>query len=211
MGYIYKITNKITKQCYIGQTIVDLDERWRQHLKPNSNCRYLKASIKKYGVDSFEFKLICICFDNDLDNYECFYMNKYNTLVPNGYNLREGGNSGRHHEETKRKISETLKNRTDIVRGKSQLGKPHTEEIKNKISKALTGKKQKSETIQKRRELLIKHNIFKIDKETGEILEMFKGYVEAALNVQTSKGAIWNVCNGKSKTAKGFIWKSELI
>ena len=132
MGYIYKIKNKITKQCYIGQTIVDLDERWRQHLKPNSNCRYLKASIKKYGVDSFEFKLICICFDNDLDNYECFYMNKYNTLVPNGYNLREGGNSGRHHEETKRKISETLKNRTDIVRGKSQLGKPHTEEIKKK-------------------------------------------------------------------------------
>lgn len=211
MGYIYKIKNKITKQCYIGQTIVDLDERWRQHLKPNSNCRYLKASIKKYGVDSFEFKLICICFDNDLDNYECFYMNKYNTLVPNGYNLREGGNSGRHHEETKRKISETLKNRTDIVRGKSQLGKPHTEEIKNKISKSLTGKKLSSETKDKLRKINIKHNVFKIDKETGEILEMFKGYVEAALNVQTSKGAIWRVCNGKAKMTKGFIWKSELI
>ena len=110
MGYIYKITNKITKQSYVGQTIMDLDERWRQHCKPNSNCRYLKSSIKKYGVDSFEFKLICVCFDNDLDKYECFYMNKYNTIVPNGYNLREGGNSGKHHEETKTKISETLKN-----------------------------------------------------------------------------------------------------
>ena len=138
-------------------------------------------------------------------------MNKYNTLVPNGYNLREGGNSGRHHEETKRKISETLKNRTDIVRGKSQLGKPHTEEIKNKISKALIGIKHKPESIQKRRELLIKHNIFKIDKETGEVLEIFTGYPEAAKNVGVNKSAIWGVCNGKAKTSKGFIWKSEII
>lgn len=211
MGYIYKITNKITKQSYIGQTIMDLDERWRQHCKSNSNCRYLKSSLKKYGVDTFEFKLICICFDNDLDKYECFYMNKYDTLVPNGYNLREGGNSGRHHEETKRKISESLKNRTDIVRSKSQLGKPHTEEIKNKISKALIGIKHKPESIQKRRELLIKHNIFKIDKETGEVLEIFTGYPEAAKNVGVNKSSIWGVCNGKAKTSKGFIWKSEII
>ena len=58
MGYIYKITNKITKQSYIGQTIIDLHERWRQHCKPNSNCRYLKSAIKKYGIVLFEFKLI---------------------------------------------------------------------------------------------------------------------------------------------------------
>jgi group I intron endonuclease len=211
MGYIYKIINKIDGKMYIGQTIKDLEERWRQHCNPKSNCRYLKSAIKKYGVNSFEFKLICICFDNDLDNYECFYMNKYNTLVPNGYNLREGGNSGKHNEETKRKISETLKNRTDIIRGKSQLGKPHTEEIKNKISKSLIGIKQKPESIQKRRELLIKHNVFKIDKETGKVLEIFNGYVEAAKNVGTHKSAIWSVCNGKAKTSKGFIWKSEII
>ena len=77
MGYIYKITNKITKKCYIGQTIMDLDDRWRQHCNRNSNCRYLKASIKKYGVDSFEFKLICICFDND--------------IIPAGDSLRNHG------------------------------------------------------------------------------------------------------------------------
>jgi hypothetical protein len=76
-------------------------------------------------------------------------MNKYNTIVPNGYNLREGGNSGRHNDETKKKISETLKNRTDIIRCKSQLGKPHTDEIKKKISESLKGFKQTQESIQK--------------------------------------------------------------
>jgi ElaB/YqjD/DUF883 family membrane-anchored ribosome-binding protein len=70
--------------------------------------------------------------------------------VPNGYNLRSGGNNGgKHNEETKRKISETLKNRTDIIRYKSQLGKSHTEEVKNKISNSLKGIKKKSETIEK--------------------------------------------------------------
>ena len=210
MGYIYKITNKITKLSYIGQTILDLEDRWRRHCSQRSNCRYLKFAINKYGIESFEFKLVCICFDNDLNKYECFYMNKYNTLVPNGYNLREGGNNGRHNDETKRKISEALKNRTDIVRSKSQLGKPHTEEVKRKISQSLMGRKFSSEIKDKMSKTKIKHNVFKIDKETGEVLEIYNGYTEAANNVGISTGAIWRVCNGKAKTTHGFIWKSEL-
>ena len=210
MGYIYKITNKITKLSYIGQTILDLEDRWRRHCSQRSNCRYLKLAINKYGIESFEFKLVCICFDNDLNKYECFYMNKYNTLVPNGYNLREGGNNGRHNDETKRKISEALKNRTDIVRSKSQLGKPHTEEVKRKISQSLMGRKISSEIKDKMNKTKIKHNVFKIDKETGEVLEIFNGYAEAANNAGINKCAIWKVCNGKTKTTHGFIWKSEL-
>ena len=52
MGFIYKITNKITKQCYIGQTTQDLYKRWMQHQKKRSNCRYLKAAFNKYGIES---------------------------------------------------------------------------------------------------------------------------------------------------------------
>jgi group I intron endonuclease len=212
MGYIYRIINKITNQNYIGQTTQDLYERWRQHKQKKSNCRYLKSAFNKYGIENFDFKLICIGFDDNLNDLEIYYIKKYNCIVPNGYNLRSGGNNGgKHNEETKKKISETLKNRIDIVRSKSQLGKPHTEEVKNKISKALTGIKRKQESIQKRSELIIKYRVFKIDKETKNILEIFNGYTEAAKNVGTSKGPIWRACNGKANTSKGFIWKSELI
>jgi predicted GIY-YIG superfamily endonuclease len=41
MGYIYKITNKTDGKIYVGQTIQPLDERFRQHRKKGSNCRYL--------------------------------------------------------------------------------------------------------------------------------------------------------------------------
>jgi group I intron endonuclease len=207
MGYIYKIVNKTNGKTYIGQTTQDLEERWRQHRKTTSNCIYLKSAIKKYGIENFNFKLICICFDNDLDKYETNYIKQYKTIVPSGYNLREGGNSSKHNEETKKKISEKLKNRTDLVHSKHQLGKPHSEEVKRKISNSLKGIKHSQETIQKRSELLIKHTIFKMDMN-GTIIQTFNGYTEAAKSVGTHKGAIWRVCQGKCKTAKGFMWKS---
>jgi len=207
MGYIYKIVNKIDGNIYIGQTIQDLDERWKQHCKPTSNCRYLKSAIKKYGIDNFIFKLICICFDDDLNKYESMFIKQYNTIVPNGYNLREGGNSSKHNEETKKKISERLKNRTDLAHSKPQLGKPHSEEVKRKISNSLKGIKYSQESIKKRNEILIKHIIFQLNID-GTVIKTFNGYSEAAKSVGTYKEAIWSVCNGKRKTAKGFMWKS---
>ena len=115
-------------------------------------------------------------------------MNKYNTIVPNGYNLREGGNSGRHNEETKKKISETLKNRTDIKR-------VPTTEIRQQISQKKT-----------------KYRIFQMNtKDDGIIINTFNGYASAAKSVGVSKSCIRDVCIGKSKTARGYFWKSELI
>jgi len=115
MGYIYKIKNKIDNKTYIGQTTQDLESRWRQHLKKRNSCRYLKYAFKKYGVENFDFQLVCITFDNQLDDMEIKYIEQYNCLVPNGYNIRLGGNSGKHHNETKRKIAATLlKNRKVI-------------------------------------------------------------------------------------------------
>ena len=110
MGYIYYIKNLITNKYYVGQTINDLKERWRNHRKKNSNCVYLKNAFKKYGFDNFEFKLICICFDDDLNKFEIDYIKHFNSLVPDGYNLKKGGlGGGKLHQETKDKISKTTK------------------------------------------------------------------------------------------------------
>jgi group I intron endonuclease len=60
MGYIYKITNKINNKCYIGQTILNLFVRWKQHKRISSNCLYLKRAFDKHGIDNFKFELIMI-------------------------------------------------------------------------------------------------------------------------------------------------------
>ncbi len=213
MGYIYKIRNKIDNKIYVGQTIGDLETRWKGHLKKRSNCRYLKSAINKYGVDNFEFKLVCITFDNNLDDMEIKYIEQYNCLVPNGYNLRLGGNSGRHNAETKQKISETLKKRydNDIIRlNNPRIGKPLSEITKKKLSEAHKGKKPSQESINKSIVSRRKNKTIQFDME-GNRLNSFDSCKEAAEYIGTTKTNICQCCNGKTKTAKGFVWVYESI
>jgi group I intron endonuclease len=212
MGYIYKITNKVDGKIYIGQTIQILEYRWRKHRNVGSNCCYLKRAFNKYGTDNFEFKLICICFDEDLDKYEIQYMEKYNSMVPNGYNLRKGGNSGKHHEETKRKISESLKARTDIIRPKTnyRLGKHHSEETKKKISDALKAKYNKNcePHTTKIYTSPKAENINQYDSNNN-FIKSFNNIISASKYNNISRDGISRVCSNKQKTAGGFIWKKE--
>lgn len=118
MGFIYKITNLISKKCYIGETKEDNPEkRWKGHIqsiKRNQGCPALKCAIKKYGIEKFKFEVLIICFDEDRFIYEKEYIKKYNCQVPNGYNILPGGEGGgflgkNHSEETRKKISESGK------------------------------------------------------------------------------------------------------
>jgi group I intron endonuclease len=112
MGYIYLITNMINKKQYVGQTKrPDIQDRWRQHRQCNDATvgRYLCAAYQKHGIQNFKYQIICICFDKDCDSYEEEYIKKYNTLAPNGYNLKSGGHFSKHHPDTKLKISESIK------------------------------------------------------------------------------------------------------
>ncbi len=210
MGYIYKIINKKNNKMYIGQTTRDINIRWKEHLKKRSNCRYLSAAIKKYGIDNFEFKLICISFDDKLDNIEIEYIKKYNSLVPNGYNLRNGGNNGKHNEETKNKISESLKGRKDIIHPKPQLGKQHSEETKKKISEKLKGRKISKEIVTKIIISSRKNKVIQLDINNN-ILNIFNSCIEAGQYLGTNSKSINLCCNNHRKTAHGFIWKYEKI
>lgn len=201
MGFIYKITNLQNKKCYIGQTI-DYEMRIKGHMKKNSNCLYLKNALKKYGKNKFKFEVVCICFDEDMNKYEIEYIKKFKSLVPNGYNLKAGGNSGaRHHEETKKKISESLKGREGTFKGKK-----HTKESKNKMSKIHKGRKLSKEHIRRINETHFSKKVSKYDLD-GKFIKIFNSVKEAAMDVHTSKAGISQVCNGKRKTHKGFVWK----
>jgi len=116
MGYLYKITNQITKKCYIGVTIQPTCEsRWRKHvnsLNYKEGCPLLKKSMKKHGIENFTFEILIICFDNDVVKWEKEYIKKYNSQVPNGYNILSGGQIGdgnvgyKHSDEVKEIIKQ---------------------------------------------------------------------------------------------------------
>jgi len=112
MGIIYMVTSPSGKS-YIGQTVRSFNERWSKHkttaLSPEPSCRALAEAIKKYGEQNFNKQTLITCNDDELDKYEIEMIAKYNTMSPNGYNLREGGITTKYSEESKKKMSETQK------------------------------------------------------------------------------------------------------
>lgn len=100
---IYKITNKQTDKIYIGQTHRDINKYW-------GSGHYIENAIKKYGTDAFTKEILCYCSSQEeLNEKEIFYINEFNCIWPNGYNLRDGGSRGKFSEITKQKIREATK------------------------------------------------------------------------------------------------------
>jgi group I intron endonuclease len=138
MGNIYRILCKVNQKSYIGQYKKDTPiPRWNRHIRDaekGSNCAIHQA-IRKYGKDSFEISVLCICeSQEELDKKEDEYITEYNSMIyDNGYNMVRGG-KGRapdfhHKEQHKQKMREFMKNR--IV----------SEETKQKISESRKGTK----------------------------------------------------------------------
>ena len=106
-GYIYKFTNLINQKVYIGQTRQKLEIRYNQHINAKDNCP-IHLAIKKHGIDNFKFEVIEeLDLEKEdliekLNTLEIEYIKKYDSLCPNGYNVKEGGNVSRsnlHYEE----------------------------------------------------------------------------------------------------------------
>lgn len=82
---IYKITNLINGKNYIGQSI-HIEQRWLEHCR-NSTKSLIGQAIKKYGKENFSFQILEECNQNDLNKKESFYIQQYNSISPNGYNI----------------------------------------------------------------------------------------------------------------------------
>lgn len=112
-GIIYRITNKINKKVYIGQTTLTFKERYHggKWWKETHNT-HLKNSVKKYGLDNFEvIEIFDIAFSkSELDIKEIVYIELYNACNKlYGYNNRTGGSHGKHSDESKLKMSKVHK------------------------------------------------------------------------------------------------------
>lgn len=135
---VYCHENKINKKKYIGITSQKLNRRWREG-NGYKNTLFGKV-IKKYGWDNFEHYII----EKDIPEYlidekEKFYITKFNTMIPNGYNSTSGGREFRVADKIK---SELSNNRKGKIPG--NLDVLHSKQTWNKISKSLTGKKNYS-------------------------------------------------------------------
>lgn len=90
---IYKITNQVTKECYIGQS-VDISKRWKDHAKcglgidtPAGNKLY--KAMQTYGIWNFSWEVLEQCSKDLLDEKEKYYIELYDSYNY-GYNSNTG-------------------------------------------------------------------------------------------------------------------------
>jgi|TARA_R110000868_G_scaffold175911_1_gene413181 group I intron endonuclease len=158
---IYLITNLDNNKKYVGLTKFSITERFYQHVKRGF---LLTEAIKKYGEDKFFIELI-----EEVDTagrayeLEQYYIKEYNTKVPYGYNLTDGGDGifgWEVTEEYRQECSERVK-QLHKEKKVGMYGKNHSDETKRKMSVAskgkskpwLIGRKLSPESIEKLRQI----------------------------------------------------------
>ena len=87
-GYIYQIIHIETQRCYIGMTTRDVETRILEHLSGQGSKTVLK-DIVKFGISAFKFRILQYVYTNNLECIETQYIDQYNCIYPNGYNLRK--------------------------------------------------------------------------------------------------------------------------
>lgn len=144
-NFVYITTNLINGKQYIGSTIGH-DKNYI------GGGTYFNKAVKKYGKNNFKQDVLQECETIEQARLlEAFYINKFNTLKPSGYNiLKDGGMGlsdswGNHTNETKQKISKKMKGKKLSkehikILSEKRMGKKISEKTKQKISDSLKGR-----------------------------------------------------------------------
>lgn len=112
MGIIYMCTSPSGKS-YIGQTKYTFKHRISKHLQKAAlndfkpQCWAFNAALRLYEWKLWKYEILVQCNDEMMNYYECKFIDVYNTMAPNGYNLTPGGegNSSKRSQATKDKLN----------------------------------------------------------------------------------------------------------
>jgi group I intron endonuclease len=91
---VYKITNTVTNDCYIGSSN-DVKRRWKEHKKPSMQKKCpnnkLYQDMQKYGVDKFDFQILANVEVGQLKEAEQQFIEKlqptYNSNRAKGFDI----------------------------------------------------------------------------------------------------------------------------
>lgn len=203
MPYIYKITNDINQKIYIGKTLRTISERWNEHLKDyqKASCeiRPLYRAMNKYGVEHFKIEEVEKCEVDVLSDREVYWIEFYESFK-NGYNATKGGDGKPYLDYSLiLKLYQNDYNCSDIAKitGYSQTS----------IRKVLNNNDILKEERLKHCGQWQNKIIQMIDKNTGEVLQIFPKIIDAYKFLGKAKSShIQEVCQGKRKSAYGYKW-----
>ena len=243
-GIIYVYFNRAkyekegVEKYYVGQTVRTAEQRARKdgrgygYTDPNCNTKFAK-SIRKWGWDAFEGRILEEVYEEDLNELEKFYIEQFDSYK-NGYNSTIGGEGTRGHnpfvnktkkemKEIKEKMSKSqsvvvkkywknqeYRKKQSIARRKYWEDKEKRKKLGKKIS--IINKKRfqdKSEREKCGQPGELNPHARKVYCNTLNIVFSYIGLAEEyCINVLNSKiGRIGLVCDGKRKSTGTYNGK----
>lgn len=203
---IYKHTSPSGK-VYIGQTGQKPENRWENGRGYKSG--YFYCAIKKYGWNNIKHEVLFTGLDQlnaDIIEEDLIY---YYKQIGKSYNLANGGSVNRGWKQSdatkeKLRIISTGRTLSDEAKEKIRLsklgennpnyGKSPSEEIRQKISKAMKGKGTKK--------------VMQIDPKSGEVVKTWDSEVEVCEFYNGNHSLIYDAIRRHSLT-KGYYWQYE--
>ena len=193
---VYAIVNSLNNKKYIGST-GNLRKRFRQHyaalVRNNHDNKHLQNAVNKYGIEKFYFVVLERCenindtllmleqkYIDELGDYNiCTKAGKLTGIVPKGHKLSDS-------------------QRNNIIKANKE--RVWTKDMRDKHSRSLKNSKF-TKSVQKA-----------VDKFTtrGEYICTYSSIMDAARSIENYRSArvgIKRCCQGKTKTAYGFVWK----
>lgn len=221
-GYIYIIRNICNDKVYIGQTSRTIEARWQQHkqaAKRGDNYGIvLYNAMRKYGINNFYISKVEEVNLDQINERQIYWIKFYNSQVPNGYNVRSGGEDPGRKEVYKidpitnqilecygSAMTAAEANNLDL----SQLTKVCRHQWgcvschgfkwsykdnydKEKISEEILGRD--------------KSPVCQIDPYSGKLIKEWESVKKAADTLGIERTVIFGCLSGKNKTSGGWNW-----
>jgi hypothetical protein len=179
---------------YVGITGDPPHRRWKANGYGYHSQRVIYNAIKKYGWDNIEHEIIASNLtQEEACNFERILIRAFNsTNHKYGYNVDNGGRtSGRHSEETLKRMSDSMKQLWKSDNYKRVFTEETFQKMRNaKVGKYLGGSNPAAKSI--------------LCEDTGEI---FNSIIEAAKAKGLCCSTISKYLNGKSNGGGGYHWR----
>lgn len=206
---IYKIESPNGK-CYIGRAS-NLYRRLNKYKNGhNKGQDYINRAINKYGWDSMNVSILWQTNNpeniNDiLNTLEIDFINMYDCISPNGYNLKGGGGGKNISMETRKKLSKSMR----AVSAKRNSRYYDNFINAGKRVRFVKGVSPSTESIERSAISRMKKILqFSMD---GEFIMEWGSIKEASESVGVDRSCISRCCLGENKSSAGFKWEYKNI
>jgi group I intron endonuclease len=210
-GIIYKATNTINGQVYIGATTKKLEKRKQDHVNKalKGYKGYFQTVLLEYGIESFEWEQIDIAKDeNELAKKEIQYILEYNS-AKEGYNKDKGGGFKKtiykyNLDGSLNSTYETLTDAGNSINVRKQDVSRACWSANHTLGSFLwsyedtEGFKPSKDN---RKKEVLQYNL------NGNLLARYASASEASRKTGISKTCIARCCRKEREHSGGFIWK----